>query len=205
MYKNFQKVNEIKASENSIIEFKNEISISKGDTLSSIENPIELKNTSSVKVKFVWISNSSLLKSKKYLFKFKGGISEGYFSKIDLKNVNINSIVEANLELDKKIIVSGDQDIYDYSKFICIDLDSKLTAGFGSVINPLDKGIHVTKQKLTQFSGYKDAKCICLGLPSSGNQQLLKELVKISKKKYTILYFRRRQHEVNTKSGSWFF
>ncbi len=173
LYKNFQKVNEIKASENSIIEFKNEISISKGDTLSSVENPIELKNTSSVKVKFVWISNSSLLKSKKYLFKFKGGISEGYFSKIDLKNVNINSIVEANLELDKKIIISGDQDIYDYSKFICIDLDSKLTAGFGSVVNPLDKGIHVTKQKLTQFSGYKDAKCILLtGLPSSGKSTI---------------------------------
>ena len=173
IYKGFQKVDEIKPLENLSLEFKNEISISKGDTLSSIANPPEIKNTSSMKVKFVWVSDSLLLKSKKYLFQFKGGIAEGYFSKIDSKNVSINSIVEATLELDKKILVSADKDIYEYSKFICIDLDSKLTNCFGSALHALDKGIHVSRQKLTQFAGYKEGKCILLtGLPSSGKSTI---------------------------------
>ena len=164
------KIKSQKNIRNTVLQFKNQISISKGDSL-VLESQYSLV-TDAFKAKIIWTGNKELLKGKRYIFKFHSKSEYGFVSKSIKKIVNKNSISTLNIELENKVHIDIYSSNYYQSQLIIIDLESNLTVGFGYVTQSLDKGNTVISKKLQIYKN-NNLKCFWLtGLPSSGKSTI---------------------------------
>ena len=163
-------IQEQKNIKNTALQFKDQISISKGDSL-ILENNNALISDA-FKAKIIWTGNDKLLKSKRYLFKFHSKSQYGFVSKSSKKIVNKNSISTLNIELEDKLHIDILSSNYHLSQFVIIDPDIYKTVGFGNVSQNLDRGSTVISKNLQQFR-QNTYRCIWLtGLPSSGKSTI---------------------------------
>lgn len=180
IFHNNKNIKEQKSLKNTSLEFTNQISISKGDSLIH-KNSIELI-TDAFKAKIIWTGNENLLKRKRYLFKFHSVSEYGFVSKSTNKKVNTNSISLMNIELEKKIYMNTLSANYHLSQLVVIDPDNNKTVGFGNVVHNLDRGNTVIFKGIQEFSP-NTFKCIWLtGLPSSGKSTIAEAFGKKLKK-----------------------
>ena len=89
-----------KRSRNTSIQFKEDISINKGDCLVNKSQKYSLSNI--FKAKIICTENSGLLKSKEYIFKFHNQSIKGYISHTEAVNISNNSITTVKVILNSK-------------------------------------------------------------------------------------------------------
>ena len=163
-------IQEQKNIKNTALQFKDQISISKGDSLILEYNNALISDA--FKAKIIWTGDDKLFKSKRYLFKFHSKSQYGFVSKSSKKIVNKNSISTLNIELEDKLHIDILSSNYHLSQFVIIDPDIYKTVGFGNVSQNLDRGSTVISKNLQQFR-QNTYKCIWLtGLPSSGKSTI---------------------------------
>ena len=180
IFHNYKKVQEQKDLKNTALQFSNQISISKGDSLILKNNNALVSDA--FKAKIIWTGNENLLKRKRYLFKFHSASEYGFVSKSSINTVNKNSISLLNIELENKLHVDTMSSNYHLSQLVVIDPDNDQTVGFGYISQNLDKGSTVLYKDLQNYE-HKFIKCIWLtGLPASGKSTIAeafgKKLVK---------------------------
>ena len=176
IYNNFEEVESSKNFKNIVVEFNNDISINKGETLIHPNSKVLVSDA--FKARIIWCSNDDLVKNKRYDFKFHSRSVKGFVSRTNKKNVIKNSVSEIQIELDRKNIISTFDENYYLSQLSINDLDTHETVGFGYIIQNLDKGRNVVYQQLQNF---KDNQLKCLwftGLPASGKSTIASELGK---------------------------
>ena len=176
IYKNFKSVNN-NINGFAAIKVKNEISILKGDVLSDIKKNVK---TNSVNSFIISTSKENLLTNKKYIFKFKHKEVVGYFrSQMGIKTLQINQIEEMIIEFEENNVF-GTQDILPkLSRFIILDVNSKLTLGFGKVKEYNDKGFTLKKQIIEKYNTINKTNAIWFtGFSGSGKTTLANELGK---------------------------
>ena len=170
IFHNYKSVNSQKNLKNTSVQFKTDISINKGDSL--VPHNQNFIISDSFKSKIIWTSNSKLLKSKSYLFKFHSKQIKGFVSKTNRSNISKNDIGEIQIELEEKIHISEIHSNYYFSQLVIVDLDDNSTVGFGYIVQNLDRGTHVKPLQLQKFKKLP-IKCIWLtGLPSSGKSTI---------------------------------
>ncbi len=174
IYSGFEKIDSTKKFQNIAVELKDEISISIGDILSPINLNKEL--TDSFKARIIWCSNSSLETSKSYVFKFSNKEIGGFVSKVNLKNISKNSILEATIELNQyNYLTDNPQEI---NNFLLIDPHTNESQGFGYCLYPLDRGKNIHYQSINPES-QTSLPCLWLtGLPASGKTTIASNLSK---------------------------
>ena len=175
MFTDLNEVQSTKKYKNLVIVLDKEISVSKGDFLSNKNIFSEL--TDSIKVKLIWCSDSNLIKTKRYIFKFRNKSIKGFVSKIDETfDVVKNSIATLTVELQEKNILKNYKDDYFLSSFQVIDEYTFESLAFGYVDYKLDRGSSVLHEDIEQFNK-KSKPCVWLtGLPSSGKSTIAKSL-----------------------------
>jgi bifunctional enzyme CysN/CysC len=180
IYHNYQSILSQKNLRNTSIQLKHDISINKGDSLVPLDKKPIISDT--FKSKIIWTGNNKLLKSKSYIFKFHSKSIKGFVSKSDLPNVTKNQTSIIQIELEEKVHISEIDSNYYFSQMIIIDPDDNSTAGFGYIVQNLDRGSHIKQKQLQKFNTY-DNKCIWLtGLPSSGKSTIAESVGKKLKK-----------------------
>ena len=174
IYHNFQQIENSNFYKNTVVEFSNDISINKGDTLVHKNSKAMVSN--SFKAKIIWCSNNNLVKNKRYEFKFHSRSIKGFVSKASSTNVNKNSISTLQIETELKNIIST-IDVNYYLSQLCInDLETHETVGFGYVIQNLDKGRNVVYEQLQSFEK-NTYRCLWFtGLPASGKSSIASQL-----------------------------
>jgi len=88
IYHNFQQIENSNFYKNTVVEFSNDISINKGDTLVHKNSKAMVSN--SFKAKIIWCSNNNLVKNKRYEFKFHSRSIKGFVFKVSSTNVKKN-------------------------------------------------------------------------------------------------------------------
>lgn len=180
IFHNNKTVNEQKNLKNTALQLKDQISISKGDSL-ILESQSALVSDA-FKAKIIWTGNENLLKSKRYLFKFHSKSEYGFVSRSSIKSIGKNSISVVNIELEDKVHIDTVLSNYHLSQLVIIDPDDNSTNGFGYISQNLDRGTTIISKKLQEFSK-TNSKCIWLtGLPSSGKSTIAQALGKKLKK-----------------------
>ena len=174
IFHNKRIITEQKNLKNTAIQLKDQISISKGDSL--ILESQRATVSDAFKAKIVWTGNENLLKSKRYLFKFHAKSEYGFISKSSNKTISKNSISILNVELENKTHIDTYLTNYHLSQLVIIDGDNNSTVGFGYITQSLDRGSTVIYKELQEFDE-KFYKCIWLtGLPSSGKSTIAEAL-----------------------------
>lgn len=180
IFHNNKVIKEQKNFKNSALQLKEQISISKGDSLI-----LESQNaliSDAFKAKIIWTDNENLLKSKRYLIKFHSKSEYGFVSKSSIKTVSKNSISILNIELEDKVHIDSYLSNYHLSQLLIIDPDNNSTVGFGYILQNLDRGSTVIYKNLQDFNK-NNYKCLWLtGLPSSGKSTVAEALGKKLKK-----------------------
>ena len=93
-------------------------------------------------------SKEGLSLNKRYLIKFRHTEENGFIpNRESNRSLKVNSIGTNIIELERKVPLSGFDEIYDFSQILIIDKSSNETVAFGYVLYSLDKGIHIKKQK----------------------------------------------------------
>ena len=133
-----KKIKSQKNIKNTVLQFKNQISISKGDSLVLESQQAQLSDA--FKAKIIWTGSEDLLKRKRYIFKFQSKIEYGFISKSTKKIVNKNSISTLNIELENKLHIDLYSSNYSLSQLVIIDPEINLTVAFGYIIQNLDRG-----------------------------------------------------------------
>ena len=170
IFHNNKNIQEQKGLKNTALQFSNQISISKGDSLILKNNNALVSDA--FKAKIIWTGNENLLKRKRYLFKFHSASEYGFVSKSSKRIVNKNSISILNIELENKIHVDIMPSNYFLSQLVVIDPNNNKTVGFGNISQNLDRGSTVIFKDLQKYS-HKSYKCIWLtGLPASGKSTI---------------------------------
>lgn len=176
IFHNNKSINEQKNLKNTALRLKNQISISKGDSL--VLNNQDAIVSDSFKAKIIWTGNEELLRSKRYLFKFHSKSEYGFVSKSSKRKVNINSISILNIELENKNQIDTHLSNYVLSQLVIIDPENNSTVGFGYIVQNLDRGSTVINNNLQKISK-NIYKCIWLtGIPSSGKSTIAEALGK---------------------------
>jgi bifunctional enzyme CysN/CysC len=170
IFHNNQSISSQKNLKNTSVQFKTDISISKGDSLVSLDQNFVISD--SFKSKIIWTGNSKLLKSKSYIFKFHSKQIRGFVSKTDIITVSKNLTSTVHIELEEKLFISEIDSNYYFSQVVIIDPENNSTVGFGYIVQNLDRGTHVKPLQLQKFKSLP-IKCIWLtGLPSSGKSTI---------------------------------
>jgi len=174
IYNSFESVDQIKKS-NLVFELDDEISVVGGDVLSKSEH---LPHTDSLKARIFCTSKNGIIPKKRYLFKFNHSESFGFLSPSSKsKNIEVNSITEIKVELEKKQILADYKYLYELSNFIIIDSETHETVGFGYIKYSLDKGWAIQKQTLLTYTDKVENKAIWFtGLPGSGKTTIANSL-----------------------------
>ena len=85
IYHNFQQIKNSNFSKNTVVEFSNDISINKGDSLVHTNSKVIVSNA--FKAKSFGAAKNNLVKNKRYEFKFHSRSIKGFVSKASSKNV----------------------------------------------------------------------------------------------------------------------
>ena len=179
-------IQEQKSLKNTAIQLKDQISISKGDSL-VLENKNALISDA-FKAQVIWTGNEKLLQRKRYLFKFHAKSEYGFVSKSSNKITSKNSISTLNIELENKVHIDTLSSNYYLSQLVIIDPDNNKTVGFGNISQNLDRGSTVIFKNLQEYSD-NSSKCIWLtGLPSSGKSTIAEAFGKKLKKENIPFY-----------------
>ena len=180
IFHNNKNIQEQKSLKNTALQLKDQISISKGDTL--VLDNMDVLISDAFKAQIIWTGNENLLQRKRYLFKFHAKSEYGFVSKSSNKITSKNSISTVNIELENKIHIDTLSSNYHLSQLVIIDPDNNKTVGFGNVSQNLDRGNTVIFKNLQDY-GDNSFKCIWLtGLPSSGKSTIAEALGKKLKK-----------------------
>ena len=173
-------IQEQKSLKNTALQLKDQISISKGDSL--VLDNMDFLISDAFKAQIIWTGNENLLQRKRYLFKFHAKSEYGFVSKSSIKLISKNSISTLNIELENKVHVDTLSSNYHLSQLVIIDPDNNKTVGFGNISQNLDRGNTVIFKNLQDY-GDNSFKCIWLtGLPSSGKSTIAEALGKKLKK-----------------------
>ena len=173
-------IQEQKSLKNTALQLKDQISISKGDSL--VLDNMDVLVSDAFKAQIIWTGNENLLKRKRYLFKFHAKSEYGFVSKSSNKIISKNSISTLNIELENKVHVDTLSSNYHLSQLVIIDPGNNKTVGFGNISQNLDRGNTVIFKNLQDY-GVNSFKCIWLtGLPSSGKSTIAEALGKKLKK-----------------------
>lgn len=173
-------IQEQKSLKNTALQLKDQISISKGDSL--VLDYMDVLVSDAFKAQIIWTGNDNLLQRKRYLFKFHSKAEYGFVSKASNKIISKNSISTLNIELENKVHVDTLSSNYYLSQLVIIDPDNNKTVGFGNISQNLDRGNSVVFKNLQDY-GDNSFKCIWLtGLPSSGKSTIAEALGKKLKK-----------------------
>ena len=173
-------IQEQKSLKNTALQLKDQISISKGDSL--VLDNMDVLISDAFKAQIIWTGNENLLKRKRYLFKFHAKSEYGFVSKSSNKIISKNSISTLNIELENKVHVDTLYSNYHLSQLVIIDPDNNKTVGFGNISQNLDRGSTVIFKNLQDY-GDNSFKCIWLtGLPSSGKSTIAEAFGKKLKK-----------------------
>ena len=173
-------IQEQKGLKNTALQLKDQISISKGDSL--VLDNMDVLISDAFKAQIIWTGNENLLKRKRYLFKFHAKSEYGFVSKSSNKIISKNSISTLNIELENKVHVDTLSSNYYLSQLVIIDPDNNKTVGFGNISQNLDRGNTVIFKNLQDY-GDNSFKCIWLtGLPSSGKSTIAEAFGKKLKK-----------------------
>jgi bifunctional enzyme CysN/CysC len=171
-----KKIQDQKKIMNTALQFHDQISISKGDSL-----VLESQNSfisDAFKAKIIWTGSDDLLKSKRYLFKFHSRSEYGFVSNSSNRMINKNSITTLTIELENKLHFETYLDNYHLSQLVILDPDNNSTSGFGYVVQNLDRGNTVIYKSIQKFTKHS-YKCLWLtGLPSSGKSTIAESLGK---------------------------
>ena len=171
-----KKIQDQKKIMNTALQFHDQISITKGDSL-----VLESQNSfisDAFKAKIIWTGSDDLLKSKRYLFKFHSRSEYGFVSNSSNRMINKNSIETLTIELENKLHFETYLDNYHLSQLVILDPDNNSTSGFGYVIQNLDRGNTVIYKSIQKFTKHS-YKCLWLtGLPSSGKSTIAESLGK---------------------------
>ena len=171
-----KKIKSQKNIKNTTLQFKNQISISKGDSLVLESQQVQL--TDAYKAKIIWTGDEELIKRKRYIFKFQSKPEYGFVSKSTKKRVNKNSISTFTIELENKLHTDIYSSNYHLSQFVIIDPEINLTVAFGYLNQNLDRGSTVIYNKLQNYQK-NNLKCLWLtGLPASGKSTIAEALGK---------------------------
>ncbi len=159
------------------LELSNNIDLSKGDILS---NTKKILFSNSFKAKLIVTSKEGLSLNKRYLIKFRHTEENGFIpNRESNRSLKVNSIGTNIIELERKVPLSGFDEIYDFSQILIIDKSSNETVAFGYVLYSLDKGIHIKKQKTVRFSKNFEPRAVWFtGLSGSGKTTLANEIGK---------------------------
>lgn len=169
-----KKIKSQKNIKNTVLQFKNQISISKGDSLVLESQQAQLSDA--FKAKIIWTGSEDLLKRKRYIFKFQSKIEYGFISKSTKKIVNKNSISTLNIELENKLHIDLYSSNYYLSQLVIIDPEINLTVAFGYIIQNLDRGSTVIPKQIQNYKK-NNLKCLWLtGLPASGKSTIAEAL-----------------------------
>ena len=180
IFHNNKNIQEQKSLKNTALQLKDQISISKGDTL--VLDNMDVLISDAFKAQIIWTGNENLLQRKRYLFKFHAKSEYGFVSKSSIKLISKNSISTLNIELENKVHVDTLSSNYHLSQLVIIDPDNNKTVGFGNISQNLDRGSTVIFKNLQDY-GDNSFKCIWLtGLPSSGKSTIAEALGKKLKK-----------------------
>ena len=179
-------VQEQKSMKNTALQLKDQISISKGDSL--ILEDKEALISDAFKAQIIWTGNENLLQRKRYIFKFHAKSEYGFVSKSSNKKTSKNSISTLNIELENKVHIDTLSSNYHLSQLVIIDPDNNKTVGFGNIFQNLDRGNTVIYKNLQEYSD-NSFKCIWLtGLPSSGKSTIAEAFGKKLKKENIPFY-----------------
>ena len=185
IFHNYKNIQEQKSLKNTALQFKDQISISKGDSL--ILDNMDALISDAFKAQIIWTGNENLLKRKRYLFKFHAKSEYGFVSKSSNKTISKNSISTLNIELENKVHVDTLSSNYYLSQLVIIDPDNNKTVGFGNISQNLDRGSTVIFKNLQEYDN--SFKCIWLtGLPSSGKSTIAEAFGKKLKKENISYY-----------------
>ena len=181
-----KQVQEQKNMKNTALQLKDQISISKGDSL--ILEDKEALISDAFKAQIIWTGNENLLQRKRYIFKFHAKSEYGFVSKSSNKKTSKNSISTLNIELENKVHIDTLPSNYHLSQLVIIDPDNNKTVGFGNIFQNLDRGNTVIYKNLQEYSD-NSFKCIWLtGLPSSGKSTIAEAFGKKLKKENIPFY-----------------
>ena len=178
-------IQEQKSLKNTALQLKDQISISKGDSL--ILDNMEALISDAFKAQIIWTGNENLLQRKRYLFKFHAKSEYGFVSKSSNKIISKNSISTLNIELENKVHIDTLSSNYYLSQLVIIDPENNKTVGFGNISQNLDRGSTVIFKNLQEYDN--SFKCIWLtGLPSSGKSTIAEAFGKKLKKENIPFY-----------------
>lgn len=179
-------IQEQKNLKNTALQLKDQISISKGDSL--VLDNMDVLISDAFKAQTIWTGNENLLQRKRYLFKFHAKSEYGFVSKSSNKIISKNSISTLNIELENKVHIDTLSSNYHLSQLVIIDPDNNLTVGFGNILQNLDRGSTVIFKNLQDYVR-NSFKCIWLtGLPSSGKSTIAEAFGKKLKKENISYY-----------------
>jgi len=181
-----KQVQEQKSMKNTALQLKDQISISKGDSLILEDKKALISDA--FKAQIIWTGNENLLQRKRYIFKFHAKSEYGFVSKSSNKIISKNSISTLNIELENKVHIDTLSSNYHLSQLVIIDPDNNKTVGFGNIFQNLDRGNTVIYKNLQEYSD-NSFKCIWLtGLPSSGKSTIAEAFGKKLKKENIPFY-----------------
>jgi bifunctional enzyme CysN/CysC len=164
-----KKIQDQKKIMNTALQFHDQISISKGDSL-----VLESQNSfisDAFKAKIIWTGSDDLLKSH-------SRSEYGFVSNSSNRMINKNSITTLTIELENKLHFETYLDNYHLSQLVILDPDNNSTSGFGYVVQNLDRGNTVIYKSIQKFTKHS-YKCLWLtGLPSSGKSTIAESLGK---------------------------
>lgn len=172
IYSGFHRVSSTKDQKNVVLELSKEISIAKGDILSTENYSNQL--TDSFKGKVIWCSNTLLETSKNYIFQFENKEIGGFISKVNDRSHFKNEIFDATIELNEKnLLTKGSEKV---NNFLVIDPYTNESLGFGFCLYSLDRGKNIHNKQINNTS-LTPAPCLWLtGLPASGKTTIATEL-----------------------------
>jgi len=180
IFYNNKNIQEQKSLKNTALQLKDQISISKGDTL--VLDNMDVLISDAFKAQIIWTGNENLLQRKRYLFKFHAKSEYGFVSKSSNKIISKNTISTLNIELENKVHIDTLSSNYYLSQLVIIDPDYNKTVGFGNISQNLDRGNTVIFKKLQEYDD-NSFKCVWLtGLPSSGKSTIAEAFGKKLKK-----------------------
>lgn len=188
------------------IAIKDEIDMSRGD---SISKPSERPSLSGqFKVRLVWMDENPLYAGRRYIFKGPYGYSgvevvdindsidlSGY-QKLAAKKLEMNEIGEVELYLDKEIPFDAFNENRITGAFILIDRLTNTTAACGTILHSLRRSenvhwqsIEVTSESRSELMGQKPVILWFTGLSGSGKSTIANALEKMlyAQERHTML------------------
>ena len=187
----------LKATESTAvtITLNKEIDISRGDVLVKSDEPCEISNQ--FQCNLVWMSDTPGLLGRSYLIKIghqnvgvqitniKHKVNINSFEKLPAKNLELNDIYLAEINLDKAIIFEEYKNNRSMGSFIMIDRLTNQTIAVGMINFSLRRSQNIYNQKLdvSKYSrqilnGHKSKLIWFTGLSGSGKSTIANALEK---------------------------